>query len=224
MKRETPPAMLKRGEAPPSPAGRAGGAVIPLPVADGDEALVASLRAEHPAARAALFDRHGRHVRRVLVRVLGLDQDVPDLLHDVFLTALTTIGSLEDPRALRAWLTSIAVHHARSLIRKRSRRSILRFVAPEELDRQLAPEAGMEHHEAIRALYRVLDRMPADERIVWALRFIDGMDLYEVADACQISRATVSRRLKRAEELFVAHARTHDVLAEWVERSSRWSQ
>jgi len=224
MKRDAPPAMLNRGTLAPALAQRAGGAVIPLPVAEGDEALVASLRAEQPAARAALFDRHGHHVRRVLVRVLGLDQEVPDLLQDVFLTALTTIGSLEDPRALRAWLTSIAVYHARGLIRKRSRRRILRFVAPEELDRQLAPEPGPEHREAIRALYRVLERMPADERIVWALRFIDGMDLYEVADACRISRATVSRRLKRAEQLFAEGARKHEVLVEWLARGSRWSQ
>jgi len=224
MKRDAPPATLNRGTLTPALAQRAGGAVIPLPVGEGDEALVASLCAELPAARAALFDRHGQHVRRVLVRVLGLDQEVPDLLQDVFLTALTTIRSLEDPRALRAWLTSISIHHARGLIRKRARRRILRFVMPEELDRQLAPAAGTEHHEAIRALYRVLDRMPADERIVWALRFVDGMDLYEVADACKISRATVSRRLKRAEELFVEHARAYEVLAEWVERGSRWTQ
>lgn len=200
-----------------------GGAVIALPVHDGDEALVAALLAGHPAARASLFERHGAQVRRVLIRVLGLDQDVPDLLQDVFLTALSTIGKLEDPRALRGWLTSIAVHHARGLIRKRSRRRILRFVDPEELDRHFAPASSAEQHEAMRALYRVLEGMPADERIVFALRFVDGMDLYEVAAACRISRATVSRRLQRAEERFRNAAPQHEALAEWIEGGTRWN-
>jgi RNA polymerase sigma-70 factor, ECF subfamily len=200
------------------------GAVIALPVHDGDEALVAALVAGHPAARASLFERHAAHVRRVLIRVLGLDQDVPDLLQDVFLTALGTIDKLEDPRALRGWLTSIAVHHARGLIRKRSRRRILRFVDPEELNRHLAPAAGVEQHEAMRALYRVLDGIPTDERIVFALRFVDGMDLYEVAAACRVSRATVSRRLQRAEERFRNAANQHEALAEWIEGGARWSR
>jgi RNA polymerase sigma-70 factor (ECF subfamily) len=215
---------LDRGElslAPHEPARRA---VIPLPIADGDEALVASLRAKHPSARAALFDRHGRHVRRVLVRVLGVDQEVPDLLHDVFVTALTTIAKLEDPRALRAWLTSITVHHARGLIRKRSRRRILRFFAPEELDQVATGATGSDAREAVRALYRLLDVLSADERIVFALRFMEGMDLYEVAAACRVSRATVSRRLQRAEQKFVEAARHHDLLRDWLEQGARWSQ
>lgn len=206
------------------PSAPTGGAVIALPVHEGDEALVAALLAGHPSARASLFERHAAHVRRVLIRVLGLDQDVPDLLQDVFLTALATIQKLEDPRALRGWLTSIAVHHARGLIRKRSRRRILRFVDPEELHGEMGPASGIEQHEAVRALYRILGEMPADERIAFALRFVDGMDLYEVAAACRVSRATVSRRLQRAEERFRIAAKQYEALAQWVEGGARWNR
>jgi RNA polymerase sigma-70 factor (ECF subfamily) len=223
MTREAPLVGMDRGSVV-SPSAEKRGSVIALPVSEGDEALVAALRARHPAARAALFERHAVHVRRVLVRVLGLDQEVPDLLHEVFLTALSTVGKLEDPRALRPWLTGIAVHSARALIRKRARRRILGFVDPEKLDRQMGPTPGAETHEAIRALYLVLDEMPADERIVFALRFVEGMDLYEVAAACGVSRATVSRRLGRAERRFADGARRYEALACWLERSSRWSR
>jgi RNA polymerase sigma-70 factor (ECF subfamily) len=207
----------------PVPAERARGAIIALPLPEGDEALVAALRSRHPAARAALFERHAGHVRRVLVRVLGLDQDVPDLLQDVFVTALATLGKLEDPSALRPWLTSIAVHSARALIRKRSRRRILGFVEPERLDREPGPSTAPETYEAIRALYGVLDEMPADERIAFALRFVDGMDLYEVADACGVSRATVSRKLQKAERRFAEGAKRSEALREWLGRSARWN-
>jgi RNA polymerase sigma-70 factor, ECF subfamily len=224
MKQEPTGAFSARKGEPPSGAARSGATVIALPVQDGDESLVAALLARHPAARAALFERHGQHVRRTLIRVLGLDQDVPDLLQDVFVTALTSLTKLEDPRSLRPWLTSIAVHQARALIRKRSRRRILSFVDPDELDRHLAPAAAEEQFEAMRALYRVLAQMPADERIAFALRFIDGMDLYELAAACKVSRATVSRRLQRAEALFVVAAREQPSLTDWIAGGSRWSR
>jgi RNA polymerase sigma-70 factor (ECF subfamily) len=200
------------------------GALIAFPVPEGDEALVLALRSRHPAARVALFERHAEHVRRILVRVLGLDQEVPDLLQEVFLTALSTLEKLQEPGSLRAWLTSIAVHSARALIRKRARRRILGLVDPERLDREIGPASGMETHEAVRALYAVLRTMPADERIVFALRFVEGMDLQEIANACAISRATVSRRLARAERHFMEEARRHEALGEWIGRSTRWSQ
>jgi RNA polymerase sigma-70 factor (ECF subfamily) len=224
MTREASAEGTQKGSRSPPLSGPAGAAVIALPVHDGDEALVAALLAGHPGARASLFERHAAHVRRVLIRVLGLDQDVPDLLQDVFLAALSTIQKLEDPRALRGWLTSIAVHHARALIRKRTRRRILRFVDPEELHGQIGRASGLEQHEAVRALYRILGGMPADERIAFALRFVDGMDLYEVAAACRVSRATVSRRLQRAEERFRIAAAKYEALAEWVEGGARWNR
>jgi len=222
MTREAPSRGTNRGGAA-LPAFEKRGDVIAFPVPEGDEALVTALRAQHPSARAVLFERHAAHVRRVLVRVLGLDQEVPDLLHDVFLAALSSVGRLEDPRALSPWLTGIAVHSARALIRKRARRRILGFVEPEKLDHEIGPASGADTHEAIRALYRVLDELPADERIAFALRFVDGMDLNEVAAACGVSRATVSRRLERAERMFADAARRYEALAEWLERSPRWN-
>src|SRR5688572_26029481 len=171
MTREAPSSGTNHGGAA-FPASEKRGDVIAFPVPEGDEALVTALRAQHPSARAVLFERHATHVRRVLVRVLGLDQEVPDLLQDVFLTALSSVRRLQYPRALRPWLTGIAVHSARALIRKRARRRILGLVDPEKLDREIGPASGADSHEAIRALYRVLDELPADERIAFALRFV----------------------------------------------------
>jgi RNA polymerase sigma-70 factor (ECF subfamily) len=209
-------------EAPFAGSSRAG-ALIALPIPEGDEALVAALRAGHPLARAALFDRHAQRVRRVLLRVLGPDQELPDLVHDVFITALTTLGRLDDPRAVGSFVTGIAIRHARALIRKRARRRILRFVAPEELHDEPGPSGGEQHHDAVRALYRVLAAMPADERIVFALRFADGMELGEVAVACGVSRATVCRRLARAERRFAERARGSVELRPYLEEGSRWN-
>jgi RNA polymerase sigma-70 factor (ECF subfamily) len=137
--------------------------------------------------------------------------------------ALTGIHRLDEPGHLKGWLTSIAVHQARALIRKRSRRRILRFVDPVDLREEVAPPSGAEHYEVMRALYRVLEGMPADERIAFALRFVDGMELTEVASACGVSRATICRRLERAERHFSESAREHEALAGWLEKGSRWN-
>jgi RNA polymerase sigma-70 factor (ECF subfamily) len=198
--------------------------VVQLPVPEGDVGLVAALRAGRPHAAAALFDRYAGHVQRVLARVLGPDPEIHDLIQDVFVAALASVGRLEDARALRGWLTSIAVFTARARIRRRSRWRFLRIVPSEELPETTAATPSPEVSEALRCTYEVLAELPVDERIAFALRFIDGMELTSVAAACAVSLATIKRRLKRAQHKFVELAREHHVLAEWLEAGDRWTE
>src|SRR5262249_4720499 len=157
----------------------------------------------------ALYDRFAPHVQRVLCRVLGFDRDLADLHHDVFVRALGSLDGLRDPSALKAWITSIAVFTARTAIQRRVRGRWLSFLDHDELPEVEAVVASGEVNEALRATYALLDKLPADERIAFALRFIDGMELTEVADACGVSLATIKRRLARAEESFARRARAH---------------
>lgn len=188
-----------------------------------DASLVAALRAGNPAAPAALFDRHAAHLQRVLVRTLGLDPELPDLLHEVFLRALQEIGGLREGSSLKGWLTSIAVFTAREHIRRRSRRRWLRYLPWDELPDLEAPQAAPEVSEALRSTYAVLDELPADERIAFALRYVDQMELTEVAQGCRVSLATIKRRLARAEKRFVAIARRFPALEGWLEEGgARW--
>jgi RNA polymerase sigma-70 factor (ECF subfamily) len=190
--------------------------VIRLPVGLTDEAIVLGLQAGDREAAAQLFDRYADHLRRVLVRVLGPDPDIADLLQDVMVAALGSIDRLGDPHALRPWLTRIAVFTARVRIRRRTRWRFLRFVAPEEL-----PEPGVEPHDAqasetLRATYRVLGKLRPDDRIAFALRFMHGLELAEVAHASQVSLATIKRRLSRAQTHFQELAGNEPSLKDWL--------
>jgi RNA polymerase sigma-70 factor, ECF subfamily len=188
-----------------------------LPPLESDELLVLSLRARHPDAGTQLFDRYAPHVRRVLVRVMGPDSEILDLVHDVFVTALESVHRLAEPKALRAWLTQIAVFTARGRIRRRVRGRLLRFLPFSELPEPELPPADFEASEAMQAVYRVLDGLETDERIAFALRFVAGMELTEVAASCGVSLATIKRRLGRAQTRFTVTARQEPALRDWLE-------
>lgn len=188
-----------------------------------DAALVAAFRRGDPGARAAFYDRYADHVFRVLYRILGFHRDLSDLHHDVFVRALGSLPKLEEPAALKGWLTMIAVHVAHTAITRRKRRSWLWFLPDEEIPEVAASSASGEVLDALRATYVVLDALPSDERIAFALRYIDGMELTEVAAACETSLATVKRRLSRAAVRFTKEASNHPALLPWLEGGSRWS-
>ena len=198
------------------------GVVHPLTFVGDDHSMVEAILAGHPGASAAMYDRYSDHVYRVLVRIMGFDDQLQDLLQEVFMEALRSVGSLRKSAQLKAWLTAIAVHTARACIRKRTRRRWLQFRQPDKLPERIAVEADDETREALEATYEVLGLMPAQERIAFSLRFIDGMELTEVAEACGVSLATVKRRLLQAQQRFIKMASRRKALEDWLEKSPRW--
>jgi RNA polymerase sigma-70 factor (ECF subfamily) len=169
-------------------------------------------------AKAALFDRYASDVQRVLGWVLGVDSDLPDLLHDVFLRAFEGAGGVADPTRLRAWLVSTAVYAARERIRKRSRRfGLLLWRSPDSA--RASPLVGFTpaERELVTSTRALLDRLDPDERILITLRYMAGLGLEELADACGVSLATVKRRLAAARNRFEAMVRDDPVLVEWLE-------
>ena len=187
-----------------------------------DEALVEAIVAGDVRARQELYDRYAPHLQRVLVRCLGAQREIADATQDVFEQAFRSLSKLRDPTRLKAWLTRVAVYVARGRIRRARRGRWLRFFPPEQLPERQAPATTQEAADALEDTYRILQSFGADERIAFALRFIEGMELKEVADAAGCSLATIKRRLRRAEDAFVAAAKDTPSLRPWIEGGSRW--
>jgi RNA polymerase sigma-70 factor, ECF subfamily len=175
---------------------------MPAASALDDRALVEALRRDEPWARAALVEKYEPHIERVVAGALGLDPDLADIIQDVFVRVLEGIHQLKDPAALRGWIGTLAVFTARGHIRRRRRWRWIRFLAPSDVPEVPAAPHNPEATATMRAMYRVLDSLPAEERLVFTLRFMAELELTEVASACGVSLATIKRRLSRAETKF----------------------
>jgi RNA polymerase sigma-70 factor (ECF subfamily) len=197
--------------------------LTPLTFVGDDASLVQALRAGHPGAAAVFYDRHAAHVRLTLRSTLGPDDDIPDLLQEVFIRALDQIGTLREVDRLSSWLTTIAVFVARAQIRLRARRSWLRLFSPEQTRTWQLEQPSSEARQALHEVYSVLDQMPVEHRMAFVLRYIHGMTLADAAEACETSLATVKRRLARAEKRFLEAARRRPALVQWLEDGTRWN-
>ncbi len=188
-----------------------------------DEALVESLRSGDPDAPARFFDAYGRYVERLLVRVLGPDPDVEDLLHDVFAEALGTIDRLRDPARLKGWLTRMTVFIARGMLRRRRRQGWLSFLPEEELPPNPSSSTPPETRDLLVRVFAVLHRLRPNHRIAFSLRYIEGMTLPEAAEASGVSLATFKRWLKASDLAFMNGAqRTDQALYEELLNTPRW--
>ncbi len=187
-----------------------------------DTALVREIEAGDIPATTTLYDRYSRDVERVLLSIIGPSIDIEDLVQEVFMKALAGIASLEEPSRLRSWLVGISVFSARDWLRRKVRKRWLSFVADYDDDTTARPEPSIETSDALRKTYEVLSRMPEEERIVFSLRFVEGLELTEVALACDLSLSTAKRRIGKAERRFLLHARRCPVLGPLVAEGPRW--
>ncbi len=192
-----------------------------VPLSTSDEAIIKGLVAGERWAANALYDRYAKPIARMLRRTLGRERhaDLEDLLHEVFVEALRSAHSLRDTVALLAWLQTITTRIAIRTIRRRKARSWLRFYEPENVPDVGTPSVPPEARHACRRFYVVLGKLPVSEQIVFSLRYIEGMEIPRVADACQTSLSTAKRRIKRAKERFLRLAADEPELAHFLEQS-----
>jgi RNA polymerase sigma-70 factor (ECF subfamily) len=167
-----------------------------------DAALVVAARAGEAWAHEALFRRHAPMVNGLAFRIMGRDADVDDLVQDAFVTAFGRLHGLDDPQAFAAWLGSIVVRTAGKVIRRRRllERLGLRRGEPVDIDAVAARAAGPDVAAELRRTYERLERLPAQERIAFVLRRVEGMDLEEIAGAMGVSLATAKRRIAAAQQ------------------------
>ena len=177
-----------------------------------DADLVLAVRSGEKAAAARLYDRHATGVHGVVYRLLGPNGELDDIVQEVFIYALYSIEKLREPAALKSWLFAIAVGKVRAHLRKRYRLRWLSFFSPDELPEPSAPSDDP-NTELARDVSRILEHLPAEERLALVVHRLEELPLHEAAKACSMSLSTFKRRLAKGEARFMTHAKKHPRLA-----------
>lgn len=124
----------------------------------------------------------------ILLKDYHLAQDV---VQETFLRAWRQGQLREDTE--KAWLVRVAVNLCRDQHRSRWTRYIDRGITPEEMIIPALPEEN--------DVIREVKRLPRKEREVVVMHYWGNLSATEIADALQIGRASVYRRLEKAKRL-----------------------
>ncbi len=165
-------------------------------------------------AEEALYRRHSAAVIGLATRLLGRSADAEDVAQDTFVTALSQLSQLRDGQAFRGWLLRIAVHQVHRRFRRRKLLRKLGLDRGEDdggLAQQALPQVDAETRAELRKLDTVLAELPTGERTAWMLRYVEGLELKEVAEAADVSLATIKRWIARADERVRAHVQLPNI-------------
>jgi RNA polymerase sigma-70 factor (ECF subfamily) len=136
-------------------------------------------------------------VRQAVCRVLGHDSELDDVTQQVLIEAVRSLHSFRGDSQIRTWITRIAIRTAWTHVR--TRRKIIRLTsAIERMHACRSDQARTESRSELGRIERCLHRLPAEQRVVFVLRDIEGYTTGEIARLLEIPDGTVSTRLRSA--------------------------
>ena len=183
----------------------------PEAVADtrADALLAVRCQLGERAAFDDLIRRWAGPLRRHVFRVAGNAELADELVQEIWLRMLQGIGRLREPDKFRPWLFGIAHRCMMDQLRVRYASPTDAVVSAEEI----AAEAPAEDRELVaRELGRGMLRLPAAERDVLSLFYLEELSLSDVASVLAVPVGTVKSRLFRARNLLRREliGETHD--------------
>jgi RNA polymerase sigma-70 factor (ECF subfamily) len=168
-----------------------------------DRAWLARLSGGDSAALGGLYDRHGRAVYSLAMRVLGDEGDAEEVTQDVFSQAWSRATQYDESRGtVAAWLLVMA--RTRAIDRLRARRvrpeghahgddgQALQFLpatTPDVATELMAAERG-------QRVRRALDDLPLLQRMALELAYYEGLSQREIAERLEQPLGTVKTRMR----------------------------
>ncbi len=163
-----------------------------------DATLVGRARSGDAWALDALLRRHADEVLAIATRLLGRRDEADDVAQDVFATVITDLHDLREPAAYRSWLLGITIRRVRRAFRQRKLRRLFGIDRSQDdtsFLEQASPDATPEMRAELALIDAMIAKLPAEERIAWILRRVEGEELREIARITGSSLATVKRRV-----------------------------
>jgi RNA polymerase sigma-70 factor, ECF subfamily len=167
-----------------------------------------ALSMKSPALEFEDFDRvvkqYRTRVLRFLLASLG-DRDLAEsLTQDCFWNAYKSRGTFRGECSVDTWLIRIAVNLVRNQVRTRRYQFWKRAerVGSDQIerwaDRNISPEERASVNEQVLAIWNATSALSEKQRIVFVLRFVEDLDIHEIAAATGLTDSTVHVHLSRA--------------------------
>ena len=182
------------------------------PVRVDEQDLLQRARRLDESALSAIFDAYYEPLYRYIYRHIGVSLTAEDLAAEVFRSLLEELRRQRGPTTyLRAWMYRVA----HNLIVDELRRNKHRDHEPLDEDRHAADPAvteqvqkSIDHQMTQRALQQVTEK----QRAVLVLRYLQGLEIEEIAETLSISIGTVKALQHRGLQAMRRHLRKNGIL------------
>lgn len=175
-----------------------------------DVKLARLIGARDAQAVRLVTTRNNQRMFRAAWSILNNRADAEDAVQTAYLRAFAAIEGFEGRSSLSTWLMRIVINEAlgrrRAANRRRAQLDGTSVTVLDDYREKLmrgstsgtSPESEVARQQVRRLLENAISALPADFRLVFVLREIEGMTVEATAEALGLKPATVKTRLLRA--------------------------
>ncbi len=151
----------------------------------------------------SLYQAHFRYVWQTLRRLGVAPDEAADCTQEVFIVVHNRLQQFEARSKVTTWLFAICYRRAQQYRRQHSRIT----VGNEDVRDAVTSETpGQEElvvlNQGRHLLGTILDHMTLEQRAVFVLYELEGIEGERIAEILSVSRGTVCSRLRAAREIF----------------------
>jgi RNA polymerase sigma-70 factor (ECF subfamily) len=161
-----------------------------------DISLIDRIVSRDQAAVGELYDRHGRLLFGLILRIIRDRSEAEEILQEVFVLVWTRAEtynvSLGPPAA---WLVRVARNRAIDRLRANSVRLRAVEAAPQQ-EPIASPESRASTSEQQHAVARALESLPSDQRVLIEQAYFLGLTQSELAERFRLPLGTVKTRIR----------------------------
>lgn len=168
----------------------------------GDSEIIARLHRRDPDGLAAAYDRYGRTVYALFVRITRDQTVAEDLTQELFLRLWNRSREFDPERgALGVWLLSIARNMAIDHVRSAHSRFASRLRPMDHVETVCFsgnPSVSESRIQDERTIQQAFNALSAGEKRVMELAYFEGFSQSEIAEKLQEPLGTIKSRMRAA--------------------------
>lgn len=202
----------------------------------GEEALLARLKRGDEGAFDELVDQHHGALIRMAMGYVADREVAEEVVQDTWMAVIESLNRFEGRSSLRTWICGILIHKAKDRgVREKRHTTFSAFEScdddndeavdpsrfqqtgewaghwafpPQPWDDQ-TPEKLLASRQAVNAMQRAIESLPATLKEVLILRDVEGVDAKDVCEMLTITETNLYVRLHRARERVRAAVETY---------------
>lgn len=153
----------------------------------------------------SLVRKYQRSIYYLCHRMTGAYQSADDLSQETFIKAYMSLSTFKDGMNFFTWLRKIAVNNNLNYLKANKREGLLgksENIIPgnaSSTNHEL-PQDRLQRNRLEQKFREALHALPADQKIIFILRFYESLSYKEISQILKLPNGTVMSRLNRARK------------------------
>ena len=162
-----------------------------------DKLLIWKLNRGGQDALCRIYEKYRDDLVRIAAGLLNGVSPAEDIVQEVFLTLVRSVGSTEIKTSLKGYLTTCVVNRVRNSGRTKMTRETVRLEDVEPTASSIkSPDQGVLCDEEFQQLYRAMARLPYEQKEAVILHIQGQMKFREIAKLQNVSIKTALSRYR----------------------------